>query len=402
MKILHVMPDFPYPPDNGARADIWARLLAMKRLGYTVHAVVMAPKVKPEDRNVAEMRAVVNSLRFVERLPLSKCLASIRPTYISRNSMLSKFPLTDQYDVTLMEAEDTLPICDNPSLNTNLRVLRVHNDEVTYLREFAKAEERFLKRQFIRLEVLRLMLFAASAYRRVDSLWFISETERQRFIDKHPSASAKAVWLPPSIEIGEKSKQARADHKRVLFVGNFYTPLNREGLRWYLSEVHPALQKDPAYEFIVAGSTQGRPDARAFVEEIKNQPRCTVHVDLEDTGPLYSSCILFVNPMRSGAGVKLKTVHAIERFTPVVSTSVGNEGSGFMDNEHLRIANTPAEFTRAITELLSCYDLRGQMAGRAYLHLTRYYNSETNIRRLLEHLVPDSRQPAEQQTIFSS
>lgn len=55
MKILHVSSHLPYPPDNGASADIWVPLQAMHRLGYTIDSVVIAQKAKPEDRHVSEL-----------------------------------------------------------------------------------------------------------------------------------------------------------------------------------------------------------------------------------------------------------------------------------------------------------------------------------------------------------
>jgi glycosyltransferase involved in cell wall biosynthesis len=285
-----------------------------------------------------------------------------------------------------MEAEDSLPICDNPSLKTALRVLRVHNDEIAYMWEFAKAEENFLKRQFVRLEALRMIPYARSAHRRVDSLWFISQAECQRFTAVHPGAAAKAAWLPASIVLGAQPERVTTNSKRVLFVGNFYTSLNREGLRWYLGQVHPLLLRDPDYELVVAGSTQGRYAAESFAEELKREVRCTVHVDIEDTKLLYQNCSVFINPMRAGAGVKLKSVHAIERGVPVVSTSVGNEGSGFDDKEHVRIADTPAEFASVVTALLDDPYAREQMARRAQEQLKRIYSCEANIRRLITDL----------------
>lgn len=388
MKVLHVMPDLPCPPDNGARADIWARLGAMQRLGYTVHALVVAPKSDPSDRHVEEMMTRVASLQFVKRRSILSSLATVIPTYIKRNFSLAESPLHDHYDLTLMEAENALPVCDNPSLKTALRVLRVHNDEVAYMWKFAKAEENFLRRQFVRLEALRMIPYSRSVHRRVDSLWFISQLERDCFIANHPSAAAKAAWLPPSVSFGEKPERRAASCKRVLFVGNFYTSLNREGLRWYLNHVHPLLKRDPDYELVIAGSTQGRAAALQFAEELKREARCAVHVDAEDTAPLYSSSAVFINPMRDGAGVKLKSVHAIERGIPVVSTAVGNEGSGFEDQEHVRLADTPEEFLAAITRLLSDPVAREKMAERAYSQLVRLYSCEANLQRLVTNLSP--------------
>lgn len=386
MNVLHVMSEFPCPPDNGVRADIWVRLRAMARLGYSIDTVVMRQKLLPDAHHVAELRSLVKELQFVERQPLRKCLASVDPTAVARNKALAELPLHRQYDVTLAEGDDTSPIFENPRLQTKLRVLRVHNDETTYLKEIAKTEETFLRRQFCRLEALRFALFSRSAYNRVDSLWFISQNEYQKFTRTQPAAAAKAVWLPPAIAFGDEPKRCATISKRVLFVASFHVSLNREALRWYLKEVHVRLTRDPGYELVVAGSTNGRPSAHRFVDEIKRETRCNVHVDVEDLISFYNDCAVFVNPMQRGAGVKVKNVHAIERGIPVVTTSIGNDGSGFIDKEHVRVADTPSDFASAITELLNNYRSGEQMAARAYGYLKAFYDCDANIHRLLANL----------------
>jgi glycosyltransferase involved in cell wall biosynthesis len=387
MNVLHVMPDFPFPTDNGARADVWSRMVAMKALGYSIDALVMAQKVRPSPSDITQVRGVVDSLHFVERRPLRNCLATRLPTYISRNATLSEHPLAREYDVTIMEAEDTIAITDNPSLRTGLTVLRVHNDEITYLREFLKAEENFAKRQFLRLELTRLKPLVQLAHERVDQLWFISESEWQRFVATHPSSRRKAAWLPPSIEIRKTPSRTAPENKRVLFVGNLYTSLNRDALRWYLQHVHPVLVGDPDYEFVVAGSTQRRNAATKFAEELRRQPRCTVHADIEDPTSLYDNCAVFVNPMRAGAGVKMKSIHAIERCIPVVSTSIGNEGTGFHNAEHVKVGDTAEQFIVAVTELLNNRRLRAAQAERAYHRLIARYDAVANISRLMDCMV---------------
>ena len=383
MKILHVMSEFPCPADNGFRADIWDRLKAMSRLGCSVDVLVMRQKTSPEERHVAEVREVAGGLDFVERRSLRKSVATIAPTFASRNDTLAEFPLTGQYDVTIAEGEDVFPIFDNPRLQTGLRVLRVHNDESAYFGELARAEKSFLRKQFLRLEALRLLPYSRSAFRRVDSLWFISEVEYLRFVKAQPAAEAKAVWLPPAIEFGEPPRRNTTASKRVLFVGSLHTNLNREAVQWYLANIHRHLFSIPGYELVVAGSTQGRAAAEQFVEEIRREERCTVYTNVDDLGSLYEQCAMFVNPMLRGAGVKLKSVHAIARGIPVVSTSVGNEGSGFADKQHVRVADTPEDFTAAVAGLLQNHEEREQMALRAYDHFRQAYDCEANLRRLL-------------------
>jgi glycosyltransferase involved in cell wall biosynthesis len=387
MKVLHVMPEFPYPPDAGGRADIWNRLRIMSQLGYGIDGLVMEQKRVPEEQHVAEMWRFVGNMQFVARRPLRSCLATIVPTASALNNTLADLRLHEQYDVTLAEGESVWSIFDNPTLQTKIRVLRVHNNESKYMWLNAKTEERFLRRQFCRLEALRFVPFSRSAYRRVDYLWFISQSEWQDFIVSQPWAAGKAVWLPPSIVLGDEPERYGIHSNRVLFVASLNNSLNRQGLRWYLNEVHSCLIQDPAYELVVAGSTSGRASAHLFVKELQQQKRCSVHVDVGDLTALYNGCAVFINPMQRGTGLKIKNINAIERRVPVVTTSVGNDGSGFRDKEHVRVADTPMEFGSAVDELLKDECLSKQLTTRAYGYLTRHYNSEANLQRLLRGLI---------------
>jgi len=90
MKILHVMSEFPYPPDNGVRADIWGRLQTMSHLGHTIDALVMNTKRVPTSGDTAEMRRFVNDLKFIDRTPLRPLLAINRSrgcTYTSNMTL---------------------------------------------------------------------------------------------------------------------------------------------------------------------------------------------------------------------------------------------------------------------------------------------------------------------------
>jgi len=67
---------------------------------------------------------------------------------------------------------------------------------------------------------------------------------------------------------------------------------------------------------------------------------------------IYKDGYLFVNPMQNGAGVKLKTIEAIQNGLPVISTSIGYEGTGLVPNKHIMAADSPEAFYQSIKELL--------------------------------------------------
>jgi glycosyltransferase involved in cell wall biosynthesis len=390
LRVLHVMKELPYPPNDGFRADMWDRVRTMSRLGYSIHALVMAPKEPVEQHRLTVLRSLVERLDFVERSPMRRSLATFVPTLVSRNNTLATLPLSAQYDITLAETEHVLPIFSNPQLRTKLRVLRVHNSEAKYMWELAQTEERFGWKLFFSLEALRFLPFVKSAHRSVDSVWFISQSECQNFMRDGALADATASWLPPSLTLGPIPERPAVRSKRVLFVGGLKNPLNREGIRWYLKEVHPRLTADPDYELIIAGNAEGSSSAYLLARQAMREEGCTVHLNVADLDPLYDSCALIINPMRRGSGVKVKTIHAIQRRIPLVTTSVGVEGTGFADKEHVRVADEPEAFAAAVKDLLNHPELAEKMSTSAYGYLIRHYDSDKNIETLLQSLLAPS------------
>jgi glycosyltransferase involved in cell wall biosynthesis len=81
-----------------------------------------------------------------------------------------------------------------------------------------------------------------------------------------------------------------------------------------------------------------------------------------DVRPLVARAWSEVVPLRLGGGTRLKVLEALALGTPVVSTSKGVEGLELEPEQHLLLADTPAEFARATLRLLAEPALRARLA----------------------------------------
>ncbi len=383
MKVLHVMKTLPYPPVDGFRSDIWTRLLALRGLGYRIHLLTTAAEPDAGDANLAVIRSVVERITFVRRVPIAVCALKLRPMQVARSGRLAKVPLDERYDLVLAESEEVLPIFENPTLSAKVRALRVHNNESKYMAELSAADYRIFWKLFFASEALKYGLLAKRSHRLVDQLWFISREEA----DQCAAGKVVARWLPPGLEPLPASLPVRdRDSRRVLFVGSLSVPLNCEAVRWYVRNVHPLLLDVPGYEFVVAGSSGGSGNAMQLATELASAAACQVCVDPVSLDPLYRSAGVFVNPMRRGSGVKMKTIHAIREGIPVVTTRVGAEGSGFEDRVHLRIEDTAEDFAAGIRELILDPAGSQKMASCGFEYLRTVYDCGGNLSALLEAL----------------
>jgi glycosyltransferase involved in cell wall biosynthesis len=102
---------------------------------------------------------------------------------------------------------------------------------------------------------------------------------------------------------------------------------------------------------------------------------------------LYQRAAVFVNPVLRGAGIKLKTIHALQAGVPVVSTSIGMEGTGLIDGTHLLMADSADDFVRMVASLLQNRSLAGRLVHSAQSFLSETYDHERNMRQSLSSVL---------------
>jgi glycosyltransferase involved in cell wall biosynthesis len=85
---------------------------------------------------------------------------------------------------------------------------------------------------------------------------------------------------------------------------------------------------------------------------------------IEDLRPLLEQNAVFICPIRSGSGVRVKLLEAFAAGIPVVSTYVGAEGLARKDGEICFLADDPTEFADRVIELFA-NPSRGEEMARA-------------------------------------
>jgi glycosyltransferase involved in cell wall biosynthesis len=72
-----------------------------------------------------------------------------------------------------------------------------------------------------------------------------------------------------------------------------------------------------------------------------------------DPQPYLEAAGVFIVPLFSGSGMRVKIVDAWRWGLPVVSTTIGAEGIEYRDGENILIADTAEDFARAVVRVLS-------------------------------------------------
>jgi GT2 family glycosyltransferase len=166
--------------------------------------------------------------------------------------------------------------------------------------------------------------------------------------------------------------------KTLLFLGSFRHLPNRTALAWFLAEVMPrVLREEPAARLKVIGSDP--PEAHTI-------PDCGGAVELigfvADILRPFAECDVFVCPILSGSGVRVKLLEAFASGIPCVSTRIGAEGLATEDGLYCRLADDPEGFAAGIVALLRDPEEAASMAARARRFVVERHDANAMSRRL--------------------
>jgi len=136
----------------------------------------------------------------------------------------------------------------------------------------------------------------------------------------------------------------------ILFLGSFRHGPNLTAIHWFIRHVLPSIVEDrPDARLIVVGSDA--PPGNLFAGA---GPSVELLGFVEDIRTELARRAVFVCPILSGSGVRVKLLEAFAAGIPVVSTTVGAEGLARSDGEFCSLADDPREFARKTLAILEC------------------------------------------------
>jgi glycosyltransferase involved in cell wall biosynthesis len=104
-----------------------------------------------------------------------------------------------------------------------------------------------------------------------------------------------------------------------------------------------------------------------------------------DYDSLYDEIDIAINPVRFGAGLKIKSVEAIGNGLPLVTTSHGARGLAGAGEAYL-VADEPADFSRQLHNLINDFALRKRISDNAFNYASRHFSTDACFTNLLSFI----------------
>jgi GT2 family glycosyltransferase/glycosyltransferase involved in cell wall biosynthesis len=207
-----------------------------------------------------------------------------------------------------------------------------------------------------------------AAVRAADCTITHSRVEAAMLAELVPGAPV-ATWPLMSKTYG--TTKGFAERRDVLFLGGYRHPPNVDAVRYFTAEILPKLRRaEKRLRLIAAGANPTAEVAALAGAEVE------VTGQIPDLQDVMDRARVFVCPLRVGAGVKGKIMTALAYGIPVVTTSVGIEGSGLEPGVHVLLADDAKSFARQTLRLYRDPELWQRLSDAGQVVMQGEYSPE--------------------------
>jgi len=389
VNILFLTQVLPYPLDAGPkmRAYFVLRHLAEQ------HAVTLATFVRGSDsaQALAHVQSLVARLvtcpikrsGWQEAAAIGRSALSGEPVLIARDRVPAMYALLRQLAAeTPFDAVHADQLWMAPyALAASARaaagrqrprlVLDQHNAVYLIPRRLAESAANPVMRLGWRREARQMARYEAAICRAFDQVVTVTDADRAALDRLYPDGQRPSFTvIPICIDTQAVRPRPRAEAPGILFLGGMHWPPNADGARWFADVILPAiLAREPRARFLAVGRQppEGllRPDRAGHIEAPGY---------VTDPEPYWAVSQVFVVPLRSGGGMRVKILEAWAQGLPIVSTTIGAEGLTYRAGEDILIADTPEAFADAVVSILNDADLARRLAAAGRATVERCYD----------------------------
>lgn len=233
-----------------------------------------------------------------------------------------------------------------------------------------------------RMEYLRALRYELGMLKGFDQVQVCTPANRDYVLSFRPELAAR---LRPGLRAGIDTscyefRNRGREPFTMLFLGSFKHDPNRVAMEWFAGQVLPLiLARQPRARLVVAGSDP--PPAHAWPDFAGSLELLGYVDDVKEPLGRYS---VFVCPILSGSGVRVKLLEAYAAGIPVVSTRIGAEGLARKDGEFCSLADDAAGFAERVVALFENPEAAGEMAARARAEVEANWDMAAITRKLVD------------------
>ncbi len=381
MKILVVLPRFPYPLDKGDKLRAYHQIVELSKR-HEIHLFCVSHTPVP-DAHLDALRPFCRQIRVVRLNPLV-CYVNILCNWFASKSLQMGFWNTSRSKRLCRQfaAEVQPDVVYNQMIRTMPLVARLPFPKVMDFQDaLSMNTERRMEqttgfwRYILHYEFKMLRSSEYNAFSFFDALTIISETDSEAIPHKKngeihiiPNGVDTEYFNPQVDAATNVLTQSRNQAFSIVFCGNMSYAPNVDAARFLVEEVMPLVwEQVPGAKVLLAGA-----DPRPSVRRLASS-KVTVSGRIPDIRSAYASAKIFVAPMRIGSGMQNKLLEAMSMGLPCVTTSIAATPLGATPGEHLLVGDTAQEIADLIVKL-NVDEIHRSIADRGHRFVLQHYS----------------------------
>lgn len=375
MKILVVLPRFPYPLEKGDKLRAYHQIVELSKRHDIYLFCVSHMKVAPE--SIEALRPYCKDIRVV-RLNKVMCAINIVRNWFSSKSLQMGYWNTrnSKRCYKLYEREVKPDVVYNQMVRTMPLVARSKYPKVMDFQDALSmnTERRMecshgLWHYVLHFEFKMLRSSEYNAFSFFDALTIISEADSEAIPHKK---NGEIKIVPNGVDFDFFCPDAVSVPKEhdIVFCGNMSYAPNVSAARFLVEKVMPLVwAKRPATTLLLAGASPKHSIWRLGLED-----RVTVSGWVDDIRTAYASSRLFMAPMLIGSGLQNKLLEAMAMHMPCVTTSLANIPLGATSGDQLLVGDDAETLAAHIVALLDNNELGTRIADSGFRFVHEHYS----------------------------
>jgi len=248
------------------------------------------------------------------------------------------------------------------------------------LRQSASWHESILKLK----RLMMIFLFERKYFSAATLCCVVTEGDAKALKRVCPKARVAVVPNGVDSEFFKPGAFSHGDDGSIVFEGNMSFTPNIDAATYFCSSIMPRITAPkPNVKMQIVGRSPSPEVERLASEHV------IVTGTVSDIRPYLERSILFVCPMRKGAGIKNKILQAWAMSKPVVATSIAVAGLHADIGRNILVANDPDEFAALAIKLLEDPERRRALGEGGRATVLQHHSWERQV-RLLEQTMTEA------------
>lgn len=378
MKILVLLPRFPYPLDKGDKLRAYHQMEELAKR-HEVYLFALSHSTVPHDHynRLKTVCTAVNYFRlhwweaawgvftaFLKGKPLQLGYWTSRRA----RRAYAAWERQVQPDVVYCQMVRTIPTLNAKHLTLNTKHILDFQDALSLNTRRRMESSKGFWRMILKYEYRALQRIEQQALQLFDATTVIAPTDQ--------SVLAPSVVIVPNgvdTDFFNRQQLPATNYPlpahSICFCGNMSYAPNIDAARYLVDEVMPIVWEHCPEATVLLAGADPKPAVRALASD-----KVTVSGRLPDIRTAYASSQLFVAPMRIGSGLQNKLLEAMAMQLPCITTTLANTPLGTTSGEHLLVGDTPEMLANHIIQLLCSEEQRAHLADAGHRFVQQHFS----------------------------